>query len=56
MMKWDDKVPEDMLKAWKELIAEAVTSDMVCFPRCIKPAGALGQPLVVVFSDGAYPA
>ena len=56
MMKWEDKVPEDMLKAWKELIAEAVTSDMVCFPRCVKPAGALGQPLVVVFSDGAFPA
>ena len=54
--KWEDKVPDDMVEAWKELIAEAVKSSSLCFPRCVKPVGAIGAPLVVGFSDGAFPA
>ena len=55
-LKYDDKVPEDKLESWKELIAEAVLSSSLCFPRCVRPAGALGTPLVVGFEDGAKPA
>ena len=55
-MKWEDKVPDDMVEAWKDLIAEAVKTSSLCFPRCVKPGGAIGAPLVVQFSDGAFPA
>ena len=55
-MEWDDHVPEDFLHPWKELIAEAVKSGSLCFPRCTRPARAIGVPLVVGFADGAFPA
>ena len=55
-LKYDDKVPDGLLQSWKELIAEAVLSDSLCFPRCVRPAGAIGTPIVVGFADGAKPA
>ena len=55
-MKWEDTIPDDMIEAWKELIAEAVKSSSLCFPRSVRPSGAIGNPLVVEFSDGAFPA
>ena len=53
---WDDKVPDNMLEGWKLLIAEAVKSSSLCFPRSTRPANAIGLPLVVGFGDGALPA
>ena len=55
-LKYDDKIPDEKLEAWKELISEAVKSSSLCFPRSVRPAGALGKPLVVGFEDGAKPA
>ena len=55
-LKYDDKIPSEMVKGWIELIKEAVFSSSLCFPRRTKPIGALGAPLVVGFGDGAKPA
>ena len=55
-LKYDDKVPDVQLAAWKTLIAEAVLSSSLCFPRSVRPPGAIGLPLVVSFGDGAFPA
>ena len=55
-MQWEDKIPDEMLEAWKSLIAEAVQSSSLCFPRCTRPANAVGYPLVAGFGDGALPA
>ena len=55
-LNYDDKVPDDKLDAWKTLIAEAVQSSSLCFPRSVRPPGAIGLPLVVSFGDGAFPA
>ena len=55
-LKYDDSIPADKMEAWKNLAAEAVKSSSLFFPRCVKPAGALGNPLVAGFSDGAIPA
>ena len=55
-MNWEDKIPDDVLEAWKLLIAEAVQSSSLCFPRCTRPANAVGNPLVAGFGDGALPA
>ena len=56
LLDWNDKVPEDCAEQMKLLIAEAVQSDSVFFPRSVRPIGAVGQPLIVEFSDGAFPA
>ena len=52
-VKYDDKIPDEKLEPWKELISEAVKSSSLCFPRWVIPVGALGQPFVVGFEDGA---
>ena len=38
------------------LISEAVLSSSLVFPRKVRPTDAIGQPLVVGFGDGAFPA
>ena len=27
--------------------------DLVIFPRCLKPLGAIGPPILIIFSDGS---
>ena len=53
---WDEKISEFEKEKWLELIAEAVKSDSICFPRTTKPADAIGNPLIASFGDGAFPA
>ena len=55
-LDWGDEVPELFAENMKVLISEAVMSDSLCFPRCIRPSNAAGLPIVVEFSDGALPA
>ena len=56
LLKWEDSIPDEQIQAWKSLIAEAVLSSSLCFPRCARPPTAKGQPTVVEFGDGALPA
>ena len=53
---WDDEVPGEAREAWVQLIAEAVETSSLCFPRCVRPQDAVGSPVVVGFGDGAFPA
>ena len=55
-LSWDDSLPESVKEPWLELIAEAVKTGSVCFPRTTRPADAKGNPMVCSFSDGAFPA
>ena len=55
-LEYDDKVPDNQVDEWRSLIAEAVKSSSLCFPRSVRPPGAKGMPLVVTFGDGALPA
>ena len=54
-LSWEDQIPESMVESWKLLVSEAVVSDGIFFPRCVRPNHAIGQPLVVCFADGAFP-
>ena len=55
-LNYDDKIPDDQINAWKSLIVEAVQSSSLCFPRSVRPPGAIGLPLVIAVCDGALPA
>ena len=55
-LSWDDRIPNECLQKWKLLIAEAVQTSSICFPRRVRPHSARGLPKVVGFSDGALPA
>ena len=55
-LDWGDEVSVKFADSMKSLIAEAVMSDSLCFPRSVRPENAVDAPLVVEFSDGALPA
>ena len=53
---WDDEVPDNARDGWIQLIAEAVETSSLCFPRAVRPDDAIGHPTIIGFSDGAFPA
>ena len=55
-LDWDKLVHGDGVDAWLQLIAEAVETDSLLFPRCTRPEKAIGSPTMVGFGDGAFPA
>ena len=54
--EWDKPLEENQLHDWKVLIAEAVQTSSLIFPRRIRPEYAVGQPYVIGCEDGALPA
>ena len=55
-LSWDDGLPSSHLAPWIDLISEAVIADNICFPRTTRPSSAIGNPRLVPFGDGAFPA
>ena len=55
-LSWDVELSSSVSGPWLEMIAEAVQSGSIYFPRCTRPDQAIGNPSVVVFTDEAAPA
>ena len=55
-MNWDDPILEDMLREWTELFFELSKLNLVEIERCTKPEEAIGNPYLVIFSDGSIEA
>ena len=55
-LDWDKQVHGGAVEAWLHLIAEAVESESLIFPRSTRPEKAIGPPTLVGFGDGAFPA
>ena len=55
-LAWDDELPNEYLAPWIDLIREAVETDSICFPRTTRPETAIGNPWLIPFGDGAFPA
>ena len=54
-MMWDQPIDGPFKDSWIELIAEAVKTEMMIFPRKARPENSVGRPRVVGFGDGAFP-
>ena len=50
---WDDPIPEEKKADWVKLIQLLKDTEEVRFPRCIKPANAVGPPELIIFNDGS---
>lgn len=50
---WDDVIPEDHLAAWMKFFHDLLELKDLTFPRCIRPADAVGNPSLVIFCDGS---
>ena len=52
-LKWDDPLPEEMRCEWLEFFRQVLEAEKLRFPRCLKPINAMGNPSLVIFSDGS---
>ena len=50
---WADPIPESLSQEWLEFFAELFEMQDIRFRRCIRPRGAIGDPYLVMFSDGS---
>ena len=55
-VSWDDKVADEDMQKWLDLIAEAVKAECLVFPRTTRPEGAIGNPDIPNFGDGSFEA
>lgn len=51
-MGWDEPLLKEDAKHWKEFFCELFDMEHLRFQRCLKPRGAIGNPTLVIFSDG----
>ena len=52
-LKWDDPLPEDLQRQWRELVLHVLTLPEITFPRSITVSNAVGRPELIVYTDGS---
>ena len=52
-LNWDDPMPNHIVKEWKALFEELYALEEVRFSRAVKPKNDVGQPELILFSDGS---
>ena len=50
---WDEPIPMQNSNKWVNFFKEMFQMESISFKRCIKPANAVGNPVLVLFSDGS---
>ena len=50
---WDDPIPEMIKEEWVQLFEDLYKLEEIIFERCILPDKAVGEPILVLFSDGS---
>ena len=52
-LDWDDPLPPKLHKKWVEFFVEMFLMEKLSFPRCLKPSGVIGDPWLIMMSDGS---
>ena len=52
-MNWDDPIPEENKRDWIMFFKELHEMGNVKFKRCMKPCDAVGDLILIIFSDGS---
>ena len=50
---WDDTLPRDVKLRWVKILQLLKSAEKIRFRRCVKPAAAVGQPILIVCNDGS---
>lgn len=50
---WDDPLPEGYKRDWVKFFSDLFGMNSIKFERCLKPPNAVGDPSLVLFSDGS---
>ena len=52
-LDWDDILPQDLYLAWVQFFKEMFEIKYLKFQRCVKPKDAVGNPWLILLSDGS---
>ena len=52
-LKWDEPIPDELRTNWVSYFEQLIHLPDMTFKRYLKPSNAIGQPLLVIFSDGS---
>ena len=50
---WDDVLPNHIAVKWIDFFEDMFEVEKLSFKRCIKPTNAVGQPMLILFSDAS---
>ena len=50
---WDDPIPIELLEQWRIFFTELFEVEKLSFRRCLKPENSIGNPTLIMFSDGS---
>ena len=50
---WDEKLPPEIQEKWASLFQEMLSLNGITFERCLTPPGAVGLPVLCIFSDAS---
>ena len=50
---WDEAIPSQLMKEWITFFVELYEVEDIGFNRCVKPLNAVGDPILIIFSDGS---
>ena len=52
-LQWDDLLTPTMYSKWTEFFVQLLEANKFRFERCVTPRGAVGKPILILFSDGS---
>ena len=52
-LDWDDPIPEENRREWVIFFKDLPEMEKIAVKRCMKPSNAVGNPVLVIFSDGS---
>ena len=51
--KWDEQLSDERYQEWRKFFKELLSVENTNFPRCLRPKDVIGEPMLIVFSDGS---
>ena len=52
-LDWDDPIPDENQQNWSIFLNDLRDMNQIRFTRCFKPMDAIGEPILIVFSDAS---
>ena len=52
-LDWDDPIPEEYAREWMTFLDDLPEMEKITVKRCLKPHNAIGDPILIIFSDGS---
>ena len=50
---WDTEVSEETKQQWVKILTKLKEAEVVTFKRCVRPANSVGQPVLIISTDGS---